>query len=169
MKTNKSAYLKITETNDDGLFTSPIKDHSLDKYRAISLFLNIFSTGTKDKWQCRVYIDLFSGPGKSKIKKSNKIYPGSPLLALEVKDGFNNCIFSELNPVKFLALEQRVQKFYPDKKIALIQGDVNLNTEKILAEIPKASRSNKVLSLCLVDPFNVGSLKFSTIQKLNNE
>ena len=168
MKEDRSTLLKISPIEDDGIFASPIKEHSLDKYRAISLFTNIFSTGMKHKWDTRVFIDLFSGPGKSKLKKTGSIYPGSPWISLTIKDHFNKYIFCELKPKKFEALKKRVQNFQSDKNVVLINGDVNTNITNILHEIPTGSSQNKVLSLCLVDPFNIGSLKFSTITSLNN-
>lgn len=122
----------------------------------------------KHKWDNRVFIDIFSGPGKSKLLKNASIYAGSPWISLTAKDAFDKYIFCELKPRKFEALKNRVEKFFPDKNVVLINGDVNLNVTSILNEIPKGTSDNKVLSLCLVDPFNIGSLKFNTITSLNN-
>ena len=168
MKEDRSAHLKISEVPDDSFYTAITKEHSLDKYRAISVFLNIFSTGMKNKWDELVYIDLFSGPGKSKIETSKKIYPGSPWLALTAKDKFQKYIFCELEKDKAHALSQRISKFFPDSNSSLIWGNVNSSIEEIKSKIPIANKSHKVLSLCVVDPFNIESLRFNTIQSLNN-
>lgn len=168
MKEDKSAYLKIDETEDDGLYTPVIKEHSLDKYRVINLLLNIFSTGMKNRWDERVCIDLFSGAGKSKLEDSEKIYPGSPWLSLTTRDPFSKYIFCELGSEESTALKLRLAKFFPSVNYSFIEGDVNENVATIKDLIPTGSKQNKVLTLCLADPFNIESLKFKTIENLNN-
>jgi three-Cys-motif partner protein len=59
----------------------------------------------RDKW-LTVYVDLFAGPGKSKIRDSSEIIKGSPLAALAVRYAFNQYIFVETAPDALSALEK---------------------------------------------------------------
>ena len=48
-----------------------------------------------------------------------------------------------------------------------VPGSCDAEIEKICSAIPRASLSNRVLSLCMVDPFDFG-IKFETIRRLSN-
>jgi len=47
---------------DDGLYMSEVGRWSKRKYHFLGNYLNMFSTGMKNKWPERHYVDLFSGP-----------------------------------------------------------------------------------------------------------
>lgn len=66
---------------DDGLPTSPVGPWALQKYRLLDLYDTLFSTGMKRRWNRRVYIDLFSGPGHAKVRGTERIVETSPLFA----------------------------------------------------------------------------------------
>ena len=120
----------------------------------------------KKKWDQRVYIDLYSGAGYSRIAGTNTFLKGSPLIALTVEDPFDKYIFCEEDPELLQALRTRVKRIAPMANVVYIQGDCDAEIDKICAEIPKASANNKVLSLCMVDPFDFG-IKFETIRRLS--
>ena len=69
-----------------------------EKYCLVRNYAQIFASSMKDKWHCRVYIDLFSGAGRAKIKDTGKIVDGSPLIALGIENPFDRYIFCEQNP-----------------------------------------------------------------------
>ena len=115
----------------------------------------------KNKWDKRVYIDLYSGPGYSRVSGKGKILQGSPFLALGVQDQFDKYIFCESNHEYLNALRQRVARLFPDADAEFIAGDCNEKTHNICDVIRDLSRNRRVLSFCFVDPFDV-SIKFST-------
>ncbi len=158
---------EIPRLTDDGLWAPSIKAHSLKKYQAISYYLKIFSTSMKDKWDNRVYIDLFSGAGRSKVEEEGTFVPGSPLLALDVDDRFDKYIFCEKEPDLCDVLTKRASLVCAPEKFKIIQGDVNQNVETILQEIPKFGKGKSCLSFCLVDPFGIRDIKFETIKRLS--
>ena len=84
---------------DDGLPIPEVGGWAETKYRLVSLYDSLFSTGMKRKWDQRVYIDLYSGSGYSRVRHSDKILLGSPLLALSVADPFDKYIFCEEDPL----------------------------------------------------------------------
>jgi three-Cys-motif partner protein len=160
MDTDENTLLKR-----DGLAVPEVGAWTEDKHRLVSLYATLFSSGMKAKWDKRVYIELYAGAGRSRIRGTSKLIPGSPILALQVKDRFDKYVFCEEDPEKLHALRQRANKTAPSFDIAYVPGDCNNNASKVLAEIPHGFASDTVLSLCFADPFDIG-LKFETIRKL---
>ena len=152
---------------DDGLLTPTTGSWSLQKYRLLDLYDTLFSTGMKQQWGVRVYIDLFSGPGRARIRNTQRIVETSPLIALRVPDPFNKYIFCDENPECMAALRQRVMREWPAVDASYLVGNCNDIVPKITAEIPRASKTKTALSFCFIDPFGIGALRFDTIRTLS--
>jgi three-Cys-motif partner protein len=150
----------------DGLFIPEVGAWAETKYRLIGLYAALFSTGMKWKWDQRVYVDLYAGAGYSRLRSSQRIILGSPLIALKVDDPFDKYIFCEADGQCIEALRYRAAKLAPERDVSYIQGDCNSQLDSIVATLPKGSRDNKVLTLCVVDPFDFG-IKFETLRKLS--
>lgn len=155
----------IIETKDDGLFIPDVGEWSIEKYKLVGGYCEIFSTGMKDKWNQLVYIDLFAGAGYSRIKGTGKVLYSSSLIALSVPYPFTKYILCEKDPERFAALEDRVRRDFPNRNVALICGDSNENIDQVIEAIPRFRRGNTLLPFCFVDPFSL-NLKFSTIKAL---
>lgn len=151
---------------DDGLICSEVGRWAEEKYRLLRLYDELFSTGMKNKWEQRVYIDLYAASGYARVRGTGTILKGSPILALTVPNQFDSYIFCEEQPSLLDALKARTERIAPSAKVTFVAGSCNDCVDQILAAIPKPSRSNKVLSLCLVDPFDFG-MKFATLQRLS--
>jgi len=157
----------VEETiEDDGLITPVVGPWSLRKYELIEYYTHLFATGMKKKWDCRVYIDLFAGAGRSMIQRTNKVVLSSPMLALKVHDFIDKYIFCEIDSENFVALQERVQSKYPHADVSIIQGDTNENVQNIIDLIPQSSPQFSVLSFCFADPYKMANLKFATIELL---
>ena len=120
----------------------------------------------KNKWDQRVYLDLYAGAGYSRILGTSKFLKASPMIALTVTSPFDKYIFCEGREDLLDALKARVKRTRPQANVAYILGSCDAQIEEIHNQIPKASPTNKVLSLCLVDPFDFG-LKFETLRRLS--
>lgn len=151
---------------NDGLPAPEVGRWTEEKYRLISLYDELFASGMKYKWDQRVYIDLYSAAGISRIKGTDIFLKGSPLLALGISAPFDKYIFCEEDPALLDALEKRTRAIAPLADVTFIPGCCDTEIEKLCAVIPKGSATNKVLSLCLVDPFDFG-IKFDTIRRLS--
>jgi three-Cys-motif partner protein len=149
----------------DGLVCPEIRRWAETKYRLIALYDELFATGMKNKWHQRVYIDLYSAAGYGRIKGTQTILMGSPLIALTVAHPFDKYIFCEEDEGLLEALKARVKRIAPKAKVTYISGSCDDKVADICAAIPKGSSTNKVLCLCMVDPFDFG-IKFNTICKL---
>ena len=84
---------------------------------------------------------------------------------MSLKDPFDKYIFCEEDAKKREALQVRVRRHAPNADVTFVSGDCDANVSAIAAAIPKHSKANKVLSLCFVDPNDIG-IKFATLQAL---
>lgn len=153
--------------DDDNLVSPEVGPWAETKHNVVSYYARLFSTGMKKKWEKRVYIELYAGAGYSKIRGTSKIIMGSPLRALSLPDPFDKYIFCEENPDLIRALERRAAKIAPQADVVCIPGNCNERTQNILEAIPVGTRDNRVLSLCFVDPCDIG-IKFKTIRTLSS-
>jgi len=158
----------LIPVDDDGL--EILKGHTWakKKYKLVGGYCDIFTRAMRKKWETLVYIDLFSGPGYTLIQETNEILRSSPLISLSIPNNFDVYVFCDQNQIFLDALRIRVKRDFPDKNVNFLNGDVNNLTEKIIELIPSFSKTNKVLSFCFADPFDL-NLKFSTIEKLTKD
>jgi three-Cys-motif partner protein len=153
----------LRRENPDGLPTTSIGRWALDKYSLVHLYAELFSTGMKDKWPMRIYVDLCSGSGFSEIDGApDSVYRGSPLLALGVPNPFDKYVFCERDAESLAALRQRTTRLFPNASVRFVEGDCDERIGEIAAEIPA---QQGVLSFCFADPFDL-SIKFSSIRLL---
>ena len=153
--------------SDDGFVTPEIGAWGEEKYRLVNLYAQMFSASMKRKWECRVYIDLFAGAGRSRITGTSRIVPASPLVALMVEPQFDKYIFCDNDSDNILALKERIRRHNANVETICLPMDVNTRTDEILKEIPRARSGYKVLTFCFVDPFNLKDLAFQTIERLS--
>jgi three-Cys-motif partner protein len=151
---------------DDDLPLPEVGIWAITKHTKIEYYTSTFARSMKNKWDCRIYLDLFSGAGKCKIKGSNKIIPGSPLLALGINDPFDKYIFCEEDPDNMNALKTRIKLLHPDKDCFFILDNTNESLDQIFNAIPQFSSELTGLSLCVVDPFKAGDIYFTTLRYL---
>ena len=157
----------LPELADDKLPIPVVGEWGEAKYRLIHSYAGMFARGTRKTWHARVYLDLFAGPGRAQLETSGRIVPGSPLLALDATPPFDRCIFCDVDKRRLDTLEQRVRLAFPDRDVVYILGDANSCVGQILDAIPRASRSRKVLGFCVLDPFGMSGLHFSTVSALS--
>lgn len=150
----------------DGQVFQDIGSWAVEKHGSVSLYARLFASGMKAKWDTRVYVELYAGAGYGKIRGTTKIIAGSPIRALTLEDPFDKYIFCEKNNEFLEALKVRVHRHAPTADVCYVRGDCNEQIGEILDAIPRGSSQNRVLTLCFVDPTDIG-VKFETIRKLS--
>lgn len=148
---------------DDGLVTNDVGPWAQDKYRYVGMYAEMFATAMKNAWDRRVYLDLFSGPGHSTVRGTNKTVLGSPMIALNVPDRFDTYVFADENPAKLGALKARLSAIEPQPDVVYIPGDANSVVREVSAAIP--SRPKRTLCFCFLDPYGL-NIHFETVRKL---
>lgn len=153
---------------DDGQETEDIGPWGEAKYRLVHTYAEMFVRAMRGKWDRLVYVDLFAGSGRARIRESGKTIPASPLLALDIAGGFNKFIFCEKEAAKIRALERRVRLSYGHADCSFLEGDANQLADRVLHLIPTPGRGSKVLGLCFSDPYSLSNLKFETMRALRS-
>lgn len=150
---------KLSPPKDDGLFIPEVGEWSQDKHYFLLRYIDIFTTSMKDKWGALHYIDLFAGAGIERIRNSQNLEWGSPMIAAQAPKPFDGLHLCEITEKKYEALEQRVTRIRPDAQI--IHGDANEKINEIINNIP----SRGTLSLAFLDPYGL-HLDFETLRIL---
>jgi three-Cys-motif partner protein len=160
--------MAITESlSDDGLPTPEIGAWGEVKYRHVELYASLFTKSMRRKWDALVYLDLFAGSGRSRIRGTRRIISASPIVILGIPEAFDKYIFCEENKNYAEALEKRCRREFPDKRAKIITGNANTSASDILAEMPRPGRNRKVLGFCFLDSFQMQNLSFETIKTLS--
>ncbi|UCC97640.1 MAG: three-Cys-motif partner protein TcmP [Phycisphaerales bacterium] len=149
---------ELPPPKDDGLYIPTVGKQSSDKHYFLMRYINIFTTAITGKWKGLHYIDLFAGAGIEKLRGSEQLQWGSPMIAAKAPKSFTRLHLCELNRQKYQALEKRVGDTRPDSQI--LNGDANNEVHNITREIPQGT-----LSLAFLDPYGL-ELDFETLKVL---
>ena len=143
----------------DGKPAIPLGTWFMDKLHYLKEYCGIFSTGMKNLWEHRIYIDLFSGPGICIAEDTGIEQHGSPLIALNCKTPFTQYYFVDVNKEFIAALEYRAQSY--QNNVNFINKDCNHAIDDILQKVPKTN----ALYFAFIDPFNF-EIEYNSIKKL---
>ncbi len=149
-------WLESLIAEPDGL---PVRQTGIWTLHKLSTFLRYaeqFTLATR-KAGGGQFVDAFAGPGLNKIRGSNEIVYGSPLVALRVQPPFMRCLLLDQDPNAIAALRRRVQRF--DGRAVVAVGEANSE----LLDVMRRALSPKAPTLCLLDPQGL-ELSFSTLR-----
>lgn len=157
---------------DDGLPARDSGAWAKDKLFYLQKYINTFETSMHGKpWRRRIYIDLFSGPGKCKIKESKEHFLGSSLISLIATHPFTDYYFVDMEKDNINALNQRstATKVNQDR-IKFLIGDSNKKVFEIVDEIKKIDNEFIAgawpsLNLAFLDPEGF-ELEWNTVAEL---
>lgn len=156
----------LEPVEDDGLIVAEAKEWAHEKHRLLSHYASVFAHAMRGKWDRLVYLDLFAGPGHFRLPGSGSAFLASPGVILNLDLPFTDYVFCELDSERADALARRIRARFSDKRTRVLNADTNVEAESVLRALPTPSRGNSVLSLCFLDPYNLGNLKFQTIRAL---
>ena len=157
----------IPTLEDDGLFTPEVGPWAEEKYELVRLYGTLFTTSMRGKWDELVYVDLFAGAGRSRVRGTDRVLPASPMLALTLDHPFDRYVFCESDEERLEALRERVRREFSRVDVRFVSGDVNQSVPAILAEMPPVRAGWRSLGFCFVDPFGLKDLRFATIAALS--
>jgi three-Cys-motif partner protein len=152
---------------DDGLITPEVGPWAEEKHRLLAHYATLFARAMKGKWDDLVYIDLFAGPGRCRVRGSERIYRSSPTIVLSLPDAFSSYVFCDADPRHADALRLRATEEASDRKFTVLSGDANVMVTDVLKLIPTAHKARRVLCFCFLDPYQLSNLKFATIERLS--
>jgi three-Cys-motif partner protein len=158
--------------SDDGLPISDVGEWTLEKHERLRRYITI-TRAVRKKWLkptragCEpagaTYIDLFCGPGRSRIRDTGQIIDGSPLVAASAaQDGgapFTRILLADEEPslVRAACARLAAQGITAEP----FEGPAT----ETAREIVKALNPHG-LHFAFLDPFNLGDLAFTVIEQL---
>jgi len=156
---NRSPWLESV-ARSDGLPARPSGPWIETKHKLLTYYGHLFANGMKYHWDSRVYIELFSGPGKCLIRDTGKEDFGSPLKVINHK--FTKFIFTEMSAPAAESLAQRLAPLPNADLVEIWCGDCAEAIKHI--HIPKNS-----LTFAFIDPTGIAHAPFSLIQELRRK
>ncbi len=147
-------------SRSDGL---PIRDSGSwieEKHRVLVYFAQMFATGMKAKWPHRIYLELFSGPGKCLVRDSGKEELGSPLKVIDQE--FTRFIFIDINTAAVAALERRLTGHANADRVEIWNGDC----ADVIGEL---DLPRDALTFAFIDPTGISHAPFELIRKLRQK
>ena len=153
-------YLKSAE---DGLLMRPAGAWAAVKLDYLRRYIDVFETSMRGKWNIRNYIDLLSGPGKNRVRQSNEILLGSPLIALETRHPFTGFYFIDYDQANTDALRERCKASSLNNTVKIATGDCNLLVDDVVQELKPDE--HKSINLAFLDPEGL-ELHWITVEKL---
>lgn len=149
----------------DGNLVQCVGVWSKHKYDYLERYLKT-SERVRNKFYTKgnaVFIDLFSGPGKSVIRFRDEELNSSSLIAGNLqKYPFNNYYFVDISTNNCESLKYRLKDL---KNSNIILGDSNKKINEIILNFEKKKELFKYFFI-FIDPFSPEAFKFSTIGTL---
>jgi len=148
---------------DDGLPASEVGAWTEEKHERLRRYVDA-SHGARRRFGARsTYVDLFCGPGRSWIRETDAFIDGSPLVAFDSAgkqgDQFGEILIADERPDYVAAAEQRLRS--KGAKVRSFVGEARTTVDQVIAALDPAG-----LHLAFLDPYNLGALPFSIIEKL---
>ena len=144
----------------DGLPARCVGQWSQDKVYYISRYAEIFSTGMKNLFPRRSYIDFFAGPGRCVLTEDGNEFDGTPLCALKSKEGFSTYHFVEADPTLFQALRTRAATSERISTVKWYGSDANVAVDKVMRDL-----GTDALTLAVIDPTGL-HFRFDSLEAL---
>lgn len=154
-------------TRDDPHYLPEIGRHSLEKIRRHNYYAGIFAKAMVRRWTHLVYIGLYAGAGRARIRGTAQIVETSAMAVLKQEVPFTRYILVDSDSRCIEALAARIEGLDRDLDVILIEAPVNEAVPQILDALPRfdPAAGETMLGLCFVDPFRV-DLDFAVIRRL---
>lgn len=113
----------------------------------------------KYRWKERIYLELFSGPGRCFVRDGSVEDLGSPLKVIDHE--FTRFIFIDRNRAAAQALRDRLEKHQNADRVEIWCGDCADAIKHI--KLPQWD----ALTFCFIDPTGIAQVPFSLIKRLH--
>jgi three-Cys-motif partner protein len=152
----------MDQTDEDGLPASEVGEWTLDKHERLRKYVDS-AHGARRKFGSRTYIDLYCGPGRSWVRETGEFIDGSPLVACEAGgrhgDQFTEFLLADANQGYLDAAQKRLRA--RGAKVRVFPGEAHEVVDTVINQLDPRG-----LHLALLDPYNLGDLPFSVIERL---
>jgi three-Cys-motif partner protein len=154
-----------SQAGDDGLPVQCVGAWTADKHDILRRYIGA-TRSARAKYLPpnrggAAFIDLFAGPGRARVRGTQQVVDGSPLIALgHAESPFSRVILCDKDAENVDALRRRTAADTRGRAV-VEAGDANAVIDKLVTQVPPYG-----LNLALIDPFSLGALHFDTVAKL---
>lgn len=132
---------------------------SSEKLDLLRCYLGGFLPATRRAGE-RYYLDLFAGSGQDRIRGTDRVIDGSPLIALKGgPPAFTQLFWVDTDPQNTRSLEVHSRE-YPSRRITVLTGDANERVDDVLRVLPR-----RFPAFAFLDPRGA-ELRWQTVEKL---
>ena len=155
------------ERGEDGRLREIVGAWVRDKHAILQNYVGIAS-GVRNNWVARgpagtTYIDLFSGPGRVRVKDTEDVLFGSPLIAWtysrQRNAAFTNVYVADAHAA--IIEDCRLRLEAEAAPVEFVTGKAVDTVDRVIARLNRYS-----YHFAFLDPFNLGALSFDVIEKL---
>lgn len=153
----------------DGLPASEVGEWTKEKHEFLRRYLDMSRTTRKKfldgRSRSATFIDLFCGPGRSRIKETGEWIDGSAITAWK-KSQSGGAPFSEI----YIADIDDANRIATEKRLKRLGAPVRPVIGSAVQAVTQVTKSVNPYGLhfAFVDPFSLGSLDFRIIQSLSS-
>jgi three-Cys-motif partner protein len=139
-----------------------VGDWSIEKHHLLRRYVGA-SCAARRKWPKRGFIDLFCGPGRTRVKGTDVETDGGAVVAwrqakLNLVE-FTDVIIGDIDKDSLLACEKRLLAL--NAPVTALLGPADQTVDEAIKRLPTNG-----LHLAYLDPFNMEHLPFTVIEKL---
>jgi len=150
--------------DDEGLFVENVGPWAVDKLKIVTDYIQASSAARRRYVDAgAAYIDVFCGPGRSKIRTTGKFIDGSPTAAFRKADGslapFTALHISDADPDLLSSAERRLTNL--GAPVRATAGPASSAMPKIVQHLNSSG-----LHFAFLDPHNLGTLSFDLFESL---
>jgi three-Cys-motif partner protein len=147
--------------DEDGLWVENVGPWAKEKLKILTDYVQI-SSGTRKKYSHCAFVDVFSGPGKSKIRGTSELIDGSPVAAYkqaQKSKAFSSIYISDADQELLDSATSRLRDL--GARVSPVEGPASRALPAIVRSLSPSG-----LHLALLDPHNLGTLSFDLFECL---
>lgn len=157
----------LVKFSDDGFSVTAAEPWIRGKVSIIQQYLSSFAGTLAGKVDDVVFIDLFAGNGIYSLGTRKDLFAASSLMAPSLDLPITKFILCEKDESQLRTLKIRVNKYFKEKNILLMQGKPEELISKFPMYVPPNNGTFKTAVFCLADPFSF-DLPFDTVDRLSD-
>lgn len=153
------------EVGEDGRLQEVVGPWAREKHAVVEKYVG-YTRGVRRTWIQRgpagaTYVDLFSGPGRARIRGTEIVLDGSPLVAWNKRGygDFTNIYVADASAELVQHCKERLE--LAGAPVDCFVGEANKTVDKVIEALDRRS-----YHFAFLDPYNLGNLSFDVIRKL---
>lgn len=162
---NPKTSLQVQFFSADGLTVTASEQWFKVKVQVIERYLQAFVGNVAGRADEIIFVDLFAGSGLYSVGHRKEIFPGVALTSLTSGLPLTQWIFCERDTSQAHALKTRVNRYFRDRNIMIVETPSETLFDRLRSIVPSARPGHKVAVFCLADPFSI-ELPFALLDKL---